>query len=265
MGEEVRKSVNWGYILEAPGRPPLKEQREFMKAAGVSLAEYGPCFHDRVSQISTRPRNQLIDRKTLMLAVDPGDTVNIAAEFCVGVSTTDARWFIHDLVNRGVNLRIAGKDIKIGCIEEVVEEVGRRQNTHNVRTFRSLEKLRARRKARMQQVQPEASVSWVKRPCVYRHFDIEGCLLYVGSCTNYARRMIDHKSQAPWFSQINRESIEFYETLSEALAVERRAIWFEKPMYNRQRHMPPAQAFLEEAAKLAGDEELAARILKLSD
>jgi hypothetical protein len=265
MDENVRRSLDWGYLLEAPGRPSLKSQQDFMRSAGVNMARYGTWWHDQIERGSSRPRSQLVERKTLMLAVYPGDTVHIAAEFCVGVSATDARWFILSLIERGVNLRIAGKDIRVGCIEEVVEEVGRRQNCLNVSTFRSLERLRAKRKAKVQQAQQEKPVTWVKRPCVYRHFDVEGGLLYVGACSNYDRRMAQHKNKSPWFSQIHKSSIHFYETLSEALAVERKAIWLENPMYNEQRIMPPAQALLEEAAKLVGDAELAARILKLSE
>lgn len=124
-GENVRKSLDWGYMLEAPGRPKLKEQQEFMRAAGVSMAQYGPLFHDQIERGSTRPRKQLIDRATLLLAVFPGDTVHIAAEFCLGVSTTDARWFIHELIGRGANLRVADKDVKT-----------RAQNTANVAAHR---------------------------------------------------------------------------------------------------------------------------------
>lgn len=271
MLDRVRKTVDWGYILEAPGRPKLKEQREFMRAAGISMAKFAPIWHDKIERGSTRPQKQLLDRGLLLQAVDPGDTVHIAAEFCVGVSENDARWFIHALVDHGVNLRVAGKDIKVGCIEEVVEEVGRRQNTLSVRTFREAERLRAQRRTRIQRapepakVTAEKPVSWAKRPCVYRHFDIEGGLLYIGACKNYKTRMQNHKCGSPWFSQIHREAVDFYETLAEAKAVERKAIWLEKPMYNRQRYLPPTKVVLEEAAKLVSDDELAERILKLSD
>ncbi len=63
MLDRVRKSVNWGYILEAPGRPKLKEQREFMRAAGISMAKFAPIWHDKIERGSTRPQKKEVQEE----------------------------------------------------------------------------------------------------------------------------------------------------------------------------------------------------------
>ena len=69
---------------------------------------------------------------------------------------------------------------------------------------------------------------------LYRHYDAQGALLYVGMSLNAVGRLANHKSVAPWFRKINRVTIEHYASRKAALEAERLAILAEKPLYNVQ-------------------------------
>jgi hypothetical protein len=67
---------------------------------------------------------------------------------------------------------------------------------------------------------------------LYRHFDFEGALLYVGVSINAINRLSQHKVAAHWFDDISKVEIENYPTREEALKAEREAIIEEKPLHN---------------------------------
>jgi hypothetical protein len=67
---------------------------------------------------------------------------------------------------------------------------------------------------------------------LYRHFDKDGKLLYVGISLNTLKRIRDHKSQSTWFDSVVRIEIERYPSREEALIAEERAIVEEKPLLN---------------------------------
>jgi len=73
---------------------------------------------------------------------------------------------------------------------------------------------------------------------LYRHFDKDNNLLYVGVSLNALNRLAQHKQHAHWFNQINRVEIESFETRKEALEAEREAIYSEKPKHNLMRPTP---------------------------
>lgn len=68
---------------------------------------------------------------------------------------------------------------------------------------------------------------------VYRHFDADGQLLYIGCSINPLQRLESHKQQSDWFDSIATVTIENYRTHSEALAIEASAILGEQPLYNK--------------------------------
>lgn len=229
----VRKSVTWGYLLEAPGRPSVKAQREFMRAAGIDISDFGPVWSDRAERGSTRPQHQLVERMNLLsLAVQPGDTVMVSEPFCLGLSGDDAEWFSRELLKKGILLSVAGKLMGADSIPGLAAEVARKQNAHHVR---------AHRKPELKQLPPVErgrQRRFEKKPCVYRHFDKDGALLYVGVCGDYSKRRQHHRGRAPWRSLLHREELEYYETMREALDTERTAIHAERPIHN-QRRLPP--------------------------
>lgn len=68
---------------------------------------------------------------------------------------------------------------------------------------------------------------------VYRHFDANGALLYVGmGWSTLARLMRGHRKQSHWFDQIARIEIERFPTREAAYKAEWDAIVKEKPRHN---------------------------------
>ena len=67
---------------------------------------------------------------------------------------------------------------------------------------------------------------------LYRHFDVERKLLYVGISLNTFARLSQHKDHAQWFEKVAVVSIEHFETREEAMAAERSAIKMESPKFN---------------------------------
>lgn len=130
----------WGYILDAPGRPPLAQQRVALGALGVDLGEFGTAWRDKIVRGSTRPRSQLQARNDLLQAVASGDTVVVAAPLCLGLSGPDAEWFIRELHDRGVAVVVNGdfKRLEPGAdLSEMVARVASAQNVHHVRAAKA--------------------------------------------------------------------------------------------------------------------------------
>jgi hypothetical protein len=71
-----------------------------------------------------------------------------------------------------------------------------------------------------------------ERTELYRHFDAEGVLLYVGESLSTTARLIGHRHKSPWFDEITRVEVEHFPTREAAKAAEDRAIAEEHPKYN---------------------------------
>jgi excisionase family DNA binding protein len=69
---------------------------------------------------------------------------------------------------------------------------------------------------------------------LYRHFNRDGELLYVGISLNALGRLEQHGVVSLWFDEIHRVEIETFASRSAALAAEREAIKSEKPRHNVQ-------------------------------
>jgi predicted GIY-YIG superfamily endonuclease len=69
---------------------------------------------------------------------------------------------------------------------------------------------------------------------LYRHWDAEGRLLYIGITHYLQQRAEDHiKAQRPWLSQVARVSVEEWATREDSADAEREAIRTEQPIWNR--------------------------------
>jgi hypothetical protein len=68
-------------------------------------------------------------------------------------------------------------------------------------------------------------------PELYRVYDSEGRLLYVGSAAYTLARLVGHRSKA-WFRAAAKVEIEHFETAEQALSAEATAILTESPLYN---------------------------------
>jgi hypothetical protein len=73
---------------------------------------------------------------------------------------------------------------------------------------------------------------------LYRHFDTEGRLLYVGISLSTVSRLSQHKDTSEWFAAISRVTVERFPTRKDALLAEAAAIATEAPSYNK--HIPAA-------------------------
>ena len=69
-------------------------------------------------------------------------------------------------------------------------------------------------------------------PTVYRCFDKDGRLIYVGFTVNCTRRLKQHRAASPWFGLVGRVTHQTFDTKAAALAEERRAIRAEGPLCN---------------------------------
>jgi predicted GIY-YIG superfamily endonuclease len=71
-----------------------------------------------------------------------------------------------------------------------------------------------------------------KRTAVYRFYDAADRLLYVGMTENPAVRFTSHESLKPWWPDVARQTINWYDTREEADAVETEAIRTERAVHN---------------------------------
>lgn len=92
---------------------------------------------------------------------------------------------------------------------------------------------------------------------LYRHFDSENKLLYVGISLSTFTRLSQHKDHSEWFKKIARVSIEHFETREAAMSAERNAIKNEGPMFNIAMKKTMAEIAKEEKIKDAKLRELA--------
>jgi len=67
---------------------------------------------------------------------------------------------------------------------------------------------------------------------LYRHFDKDGVLLYVGISLSSVARLRQHEDHSHWFEKITRVEIENFETREKAIEAEVNAIICEKPIHN---------------------------------
>ena len=70
-----------------------------------------------------------------------------------------------------------------------------------------------------------------KKPAVYRMFDADGVLIYIGYSTNVLRRIYSY-TDFTWYRRIATVKIEHFKTKKEAQQAEKDAIFNESPLYN---------------------------------
>jgi hypothetical protein len=67
---------------------------------------------------------------------------------------------------------------------------------------------------------------------LYRYFDSNGQLLYVGITGDNTKRQSQHRRNSFWFGEIASATFEHFEHRAEALLAEKEAIQVEKPLHN---------------------------------
>ena len=73
---------------------------------------------------------------------------------------------------------------------------------------------------------------------LYRHFDKDDVLLYVGISLSAINRLQQHRDHSGWFADIARVDIVPFDSRVQVLEAERAAIKEECPVYNMQRPEP---------------------------
>jgi hypothetical protein len=73
---------------------------------------------------------------------------------------------------------------------------------------------------------------------LYRHYDAQGRLLYVGISLSALVRLSGHRGTSAWFDDVARVDIEMHPSRAAALKAEAAAIRDEGPMHNRMLNRP---------------------------
>lgn len=68
---------------------------------------------------------------------------------------------------------------------------------------------------------------------LYRFFDIEGSLIYVGISMNLPARFYQHERLSPWMTETSKITVTWYPTREAAMTAEFAAIETETPKYNQ--------------------------------
>lgn len=69
---------------------------------------------------------------------------------------------------------------------------------------------------------------------LYRLYDADGQLLYVGISADLRGRFSQHASTKPWWGEVGRKTVTWQESRAAALAAEAESIAAERPKYNIQ-------------------------------
>lgn len=73
------------------------------------------------------------------------------------------------------------------------------------------------------------------RTAVYRAYDADGLLLYVGVTSGLMQRIAQHEKSSEWAISTATITVEWWPTRAAALAAETRAIVTEGPVFNRSK------------------------------
>lgn len=71
-----------------------------------------------------------------------------------------------------------------------------------------------------------------RRHALYRFYDSDGRLLYVGITADLGGRLNRHGDDKPWWSDVTRVVVEHHQSRTAVLAAERAAILDERPLHN---------------------------------
>lgn len=70
------------------------------------------------------------------------------------------------------------------------------------------------------------------RVALYRFFDADDVLLYIGTTDNITQRWRAHRTRTTWWDQVAREAVEWFDNRTAAEAAEKAAIAAEEPLHN---------------------------------
>lgn len=93
----------------------------------------------------------------------------------------------------------------------------------------------------------------IQKTTLYRYFDSEGQLLYVGITKNPFDRQSHHALNQPWWYEVSAAKFEHFEKRSFALMEEQFVIGTELPRYNKQGPVLPVNLRPHLMGLIAGD------------
>ena len=83
-------------------------------------------------------------------------------------------------------------------------------------------------------IKPEPVPPYLLPTALYRAYDTDGVLLYVGVSLNTRKRFKDHKHDSAWWPEVAKTTEEWYPVRDDAQRAEIDAILTENPKYNRR-------------------------------
>lgn len=149
----------FGYALYGKGRPSRKAQKDALAAFGVDVGEIGTLWEDEHEPKRGRPSGKLPERSYLLGNLEEGDTVVVAAPYCLGIGRADAQWFIDELAARGAVLHVLGNAFRVepgGDTSELLAALEARQNTTHQQAARARAKERPKRRKRKAKTEPKS-------------------------------------------------------------------------------------------------------------
>lgn len=116
---------------------------------------------------------------------------------------------------------------------QLTEDRGTVKKLPKTQVRRFLEWLEIEDLAPSRRATAKPNLAIVRRCAVYRHYDAEGLLLYVGISIDPDTRQKQHRDGANWWRFSSTCDVDWYLTESDAAAAERKAIVHEAPIFNR--------------------------------
>lgn len=81
----------------------------------------------------------------------------------------------------------------------------------------------------------------MSKTAIYRFFDADGVLLYVGITERFGQRWAHHARNKPWWDEVHSQTAEWHPERALAVEAEKNAIRTEKPKYNIVHRPKPAK------------------------
>jgi len=108
---------------------------------------------------------------------------------------------------------------------------------------------------------PDVMTAMSERMAVYRLYDANDVLLYVGISKSFGRRWRSHRAEKPWWPEVHHQTIDWLETREEADEAETVAVLNEKPRYNIAKvpSLPPPRPLRRPHSPQQGGKSLTAR------
>ena len=95
---------------------------------------------------------------------------------------------------------------------------------------------------------------------LYRHFNANGKLLYVGISLSALQRLSQHADHSDWYNEISRVDMEHFCDRPSAMAAEKKAVTSEGPLYNIHHKKKPNKTRYQEYAEKSRD-DMTARVV----